>query len=78
MTVANWGLRSGRSPGAIGMLLFRFSVKRGLNCISSGTPELYVAPARGISGSRPSFFLAAHVVLLVVVLLGFSPSFYLR
>src|ERR1700730_9006168 len=27
---------------------------------------------------RTSFFLAAHVVLLVVVLLGFSPSFYLR
>jgi hypothetical protein len=78
VTVANWGLRSGRSTGAIGMLLFQLSFKRGQHCMSSGTPELYVAPARGISGSRPSFFLAAHVVLLVVVLLGLSPSFFLR
>jgi hypothetical protein len=27
---------------------------------------------------HPSFFFGAHVVLLVLVLLGFSPSFYLR
>jgi uncharacterized membrane protein YozB (DUF420 family) len=46
--------------------------------MSSEAAELNVAPGRGISSSRPSFFFAAHVVLLVVVLLGFSPSFYLR
>ena len=45
---------------------------------SSGSSELLVAPARGIGRSHLSFFFAAHVVLLVAVLLGFSPSFYLR
>ena len=60
------------------MLLFQMSFNTGLDYMSSGTSELLVAPARGISRSRPSFFFAAHVVLLMVVLLGFSPSFYLR
>ena len=46
--------------------------------MSSEASELDVAPGRRIRSSRPSFFFAAHVVLLVVVLLGFSPSFYLR
>jgi hypothetical protein len=46
--------------------------------MSSEASELDLAPSRGIGRSPPSFFVAAHVVLLVVVLLGFSPSFYLR
>jgi hypothetical protein len=46
--------------------------------MTSDASELNVAPGREISRSRPRFFYAAHVVLLVVVLLGFSPSFYLR
>jgi uncharacterized membrane protein YozB (DUF420 family) len=46
--------------------------------MSSEVSELSVAPDRWIRRSRPSFFFVAHVVLLVVVLLGFSPSFYLR
>src|ERR1700693_251737 len=46
--------------------------------MSSEVAEVNVAPGRRISRSRPSFFFAAHVVLLLVVLLGFSPSFYLR
>jgi hypothetical protein len=46
--------------------------------MSSEASELNVALIRGTRRSRPSFFFAAHVVLLVVVLLGFSPSFYLR
>jgi hypothetical protein len=28
--------------------------------------------------TRPSFFFAAHCTLLIIVLVGFSPSFYLR
>ena len=46
--------------------------------MSSEASALNVAPGRRISRSHPTFFFAAHVVLLVVVLLGFSPSFYLR
>ncbi len=60
------------------MLLFQLWFKLGQPCMSSEASELNVAPGRQISRSRPSFFFAAHVVLLVVVLLGFSPSFYLR
>ena len=35
-------------------------------------------PSSGISRATPSFFFGAHLVLLAVVLVGFSPSFYLR
>jgi hypothetical protein len=39
---------------------------------------LNVAPGRNFGRSHLSFFFAAHIVLLVIVLLGFSPSFFLR
>jgi len=40
------------------------------------SPGLSAAPGR--AAGRASFFLAAHVVLLLIVLTGFAPSFYLR
>jgi uncharacterized membrane protein YhaH (DUF805 family) len=46
--------------------------------MSAETSELNVVPDRGIGRLRRSFFFAAHVALLLVVLLGFAPSFYLR
>jgi hypothetical protein len=46
--------------------------------MSTEISELHVAPDRWVNGSRPGFFFAAHVALLVVVLLGFSASFFLR
>jgi len=44
--------------------------------MASESPEL--SATLGRVSSRPSFFLGAHVVLLLVVLIGFAPSFYLR
>ena len=46
--------------------------------MSREVSELNRVRDQGISSSRPSFFFAAHLVLLLVVLVGFSPSFYLR
>lgn len=46
--------------------------------MSSEAPELGVALGSVTSRTRPSFFFVAHVALLVIVLVGFSPSFYLR
>lgn len=46
--------------------------------MSSEAPGYGVVPRERARGSRPGFFLAAHVALLVIVLLGFAPSFYLR
>src|SRR3569832_689423 len=37
-----------------------------------------MAIAEPVSLRRSSFFLGAHGVLLLIVLLGFAPSFYLR
>jgi len=44
----------------------------------SHTTELAAAAGTGLSRTRGSFFFTSHLVLLVIVLLGFSPSFYLR
>lgn len=41
-------------------------------------PELSVGLAGAPSRTRISFFLVAHTVLLGIVLIGFSPTFYLR
>jgi hypothetical protein len=46
--------------------------------MSSEAPELGVALGRVTSRTRPSFFFVAHLALLVIVLIGFSPTFYLR
>jgi hypothetical protein len=46
--------------------------------VSSETSEIGVAVGRLTKRTRPTLFLAAHATLLVIVLLGFSPSFYLR
>ncbi|HEY4210643.1 MAG TPA: hypothetical protein VGM84_04130 [Steroidobacteraceae bacterium] len=46
--------------------------------MSSEAPNLSVTLGKATSGTRRSFFFIAHAVLLVIVLLGFSPSFYLR
>ena len=35
-------------------------------------------PGRVVARSRTSFFLMAHIALLAVVLIGFSPTYYLR
>ncbi|MBL6853263.1 MAG: hypothetical protein ISS15_02820 [Alphaproteobacteria bacterium] len=48
--------------------------------MSSEASELGVGVARGRATirTRGSFFFIAHVMLLIIVLLGFAPSFYLR
>jgi len=44
--------------------------------MASESPEL--SATLGRVSSRPSFFLGGHIVLLLIVLMGFAPSFYLR
>ncbi len=44
--------------------------------MSSEVPEISLTPRR--TRTRASFFFVAHVSLLAVVLVGFSPTFYLR
>ena len=44
--------------------------------MSSEVPEISLTPGR--SSTRVSFFFVAHLALLAVVLIGFSPTFYLR
>ena len=46
--------------------------------MASTAPELGVGVDKANHRTLISFFFGAHLVLLVVVLLGFSPSFYLR
>jgi hypothetical protein len=46
--------------------------------MSSEAPETAIALGSRATRTRLSFFLGAHIVLLFVVLLGFSPSFYMR
>ena len=46
--------------------------------MSIEAPELRVALGRAPSRAHVSFFFVAHAVLLGIVLLGFSPTFYLR
>ncbi len=46
--------------------------------MSSEAPVFDVAPGRAAGRSRISFFFLAHALLLAIVLMGFSPSFYLR
>jgi len=46
--------------------------------MASDNPAKVVALAGEISRTHPSFFFVGHMGLLLVVLLGFSPSFYLR
>ncbi len=46
--------------------------------MSGEVHELGVALGRGTRRTHFSFFFCAHVVLLVIVLAGFSPTFYLR
>ncbi len=46
--------------------------------MSSQAPAVSVDLSGRATRARSSFFLAAHLALLAVVLLGFAPSFYLR
>lgn len=46
--------------------------------MSRNAPETSLAPGMASSRMRVGFFFVAHVLLLIIVLLGFSPSFYLR
>lgn len=50
----------------------------GQQLMSSEAPEVSLAVGTASSRTRASFFFVAHVVLLVIVLVGFAPSFYLR
>jgi hypothetical protein len=44
----------------------------------SDAPETALTPDRRAMRSTVGFFFLAHLVLLIVVLVGFSPTFYLR
>ncbi len=46
--------------------------------MSTEAPDLQVTLGRAPSRTRVSFFFVAHAVLLAIVLIGFSPTFYLR
>jgi len=46
--------------------------------MSIDAPDLGAAVGRTTRRPRLSFFFSAHVLLLVVVLVGFAPTFYLR
>ncbi|MEJ0039441.1 MAG: hypothetical protein WDO68_25915 [Gammaproteobacteria bacterium] len=46
--------------------------------MSSDAPAISLSDSRPRAGAGPGFFFIAHIALLAVVLVGFSPTFYLR
>lgn len=64
--------------GKAGTLPFGLPYKRDYQRMPTQASEINGALGRGARRTRGSFFFAVHVVLLAIVLLGFSPSFYLR
>jgi hypothetical protein len=46
--------------------------------MAPSSPEVALNPVRAAARSRISFFFIAHLALLAVMLVGFSPTFYLR
>ena len=46
--------------------------------MAPSSPEIVLNPERAVARSRISFYFIAHLALLAVMLVGFSPTFYLR
>jgi hypothetical protein len=46
--------------------------------MSTDTPDIDLILDRRATATTTGFFFVAHLVLLVVVLVGFSPTFFLR